>query len=300
MPRVFLLDTMFLIFRSFYALPDSLTNARGVQTGAVLGVFKAIQHLMRTERVTHCVAAFESPSPTFRLQLDGEYKANRKPAPQPLKDQIPIVADMLKHLGIRTISVPGYEADDILAALAKKLSADGEAVIVSNDKDLAQVLQYPRISLWHLAGKKGDYQRLGSDDIPQVYGVRPEQIPAWLALKGDSSDNIIGVKGIGDKTAAQLLNAHTLEELVSDPSAGGKRYGEKLVAERERVMHNLELTKVRYDLPLPDDCDWNGVALRVIDVEAARSFFADQQMKQAVSAFDCMMPADPTLADLLM
>ena len=299
MSKVYLLDTMFFIFRSFYALPVKLTNAQGQQTGAVLGVYKALQHLVRTENVTHCIAAFESPAPTFRSQLDSSYKANRPEAPQPLKAQIPLVMEMCRHLGIKTLNVSGYEADDVLAALARRFSASGhEAVIVSNDKDLAQVLRFPRVSLLHLTGKKGEYQVLQAEDIPRVYGVSAEKIPAWLALMGDSADNIAGVKGIGEKTAAKLLSEHSLEELLNDASAGGPRFGEKLTAAKEQVLRNLELTQICCDVPFAEEITLETAALRTIDVERAREFFAEQQMKQAVSALDGMLPADPTAADL--
>ena len=299
MSKVYLIDTMFLIFRSFYALPDNLTNAQGKQTGAVLGVYNALQHLVRTENVTHCLAAFESPTPTFRRELDGGYKANRRETPQPLKEQIPVVMEMCRRLGIRTLYAEGFEADDVLATVAKSLSEAGhESVIVSNDKDLAQVLRFPGISLLHISGKKGEYKHLQADDIPAVYGVSAEQIPAWLALMGDSADNIPGVRGIGEKTAAKLLREHSLSELLNDAAAGGRRFGEQLVAAREQVLHNLELTEICCSVPLQGGFAVQDAALQIIDVAAARDFFADLQMRQAVNALDGMLPSNPTAADL--
>ena len=154
------------------------------------------------------------------------------------------------------------------------------------------------MSLLHLTGKKGEYQVLQAEDIPRVYGVSAEKIPAWLALMGDSADNIAGVKGIGEKTAAKLLSEHSLEELLNDASAGGPRFGEKLTAAKEQVLRNLELTQICCDVPFAEEITLETAALRTIDVERAREFFAEQQMKQAVSALDGMLPADPTAADL--
>ncbi|MDO5297428.1 MAG: 5'-3' exonuclease H3TH domain-containing protein [bacterium] len=299
MAKIYLIDTMFLIFRSFYALPDNLINSKGQHTGAVVGVYKALQHLVRTENITHCIAAFESSTPNFRRELDGNYKANRRETPPSLAEQIPLVMEMCRHLGITVLNADGYEADDVLATLAKRYSAAGaEIVIVSNDKDLAQVLQFPGVSLLHITGKKGEYQTLQADDIPKVYGVSAEKIPAWLALMGDSADNIIGVKGIGEKTAAKMLNEHSLDELLNDPAAGGARFGSKLTAAKEQVLHNLKLTQICFEVPLAEEIAGETAALKAIDVARAREFFAELQMKQAVSVFDDMLPEFPTAADI--
>ena len=300
MARIFIIDTMHYIFRSFNALPHFLTNAQGQETGALLGVFNMFQHLFATESVTHCVAALESRTPNFRCAIDTEYKANRPPTPQPLKDQIPLVIEMCQKLGIRTLGVEGYEADDVMATLARRFSGEGhEVCLVTNDKDLAQVLRHPRVSLWRTGKTQGQFECLQADQVEEAYGVKPEQIPAWLALMGDTADNIRGIKGIGNKTAAKLLAQHSLEELMADPQVGG-RFGAALVAGKEQLLHNLSLTTINDEVPLPEGCGWDDMRLQPLDVELARDFFASQQMKKALNAFDCMLPPQPTAADLWM
>lgn len=300
MAKIFIIDTMHYIFRSFNALPHFLTNAQGQETGALLGVFNMLQHLFATETVTHCVAALESRQPTFRVALDPEYKANRPPAPQPLKEQIPLVIDMCRKLGIKTLSVEGFEADDVMATLARRFSAEGhEVCLVTNDKDLAQVLRYPRVSLWRTGKVQGQFERLQAEQVEVTYGVKPEQIPAWLALMGDTADNIKGIKGIGSKTAAKLLAQHTLEELTQNPQAGG-RFGTALVAGREQVLHNLALTTINDEIALPPGCSWDDMALQPLNIGEVREFFSSQQMKKALEALDCMLPPEPTAADLWM
>lgn len=297
MQRLYLVDTMFFIFRAFYAVPP-LSSPKGFPTNAVHGVLGLLRNLWQTEQFRHAVAVFESPGPTFRKELDSDYKANRAEAPVELRSQVAMVRVACECLGIRTIHVDGYEADDVIGTLARRAVESNRAVtIVSNDKDLAQILALSRFIELLRSGKRGRPERVAGDEVTELYGVSPELIPSWLALRGDPSDNIKGVPGIGQKTATKLLNEHgDIHTFLEDPEKAG-RFAPAFREGRERVLKDLSLATIRTDVDLgPEGFPEDGYALQPID--GAEEFFESLGMEGHLRRVRGLTHPGATLADL--
>ena len=292
-----MLDTMFFIFRSFYAVPH-IEAPCGSPINAVYGVLALLKNLWQTEQYRHLVAVFESPGPSFRKELDEEYKANRPPAPVGLKSQVAMVRVACECLGIKTIHVDGYEADDVIGTLAKRATeSECAATIVSNDKDLAQVLALsPYIELLR-TGRGGRPERVAADEVEKIYGVPPNLIASWLALMGDSSDNIKGVRGIGKKTATKMLKEHgDVHALLADPEKAG-RFAPAFRDGRERILKDLDLATIRTNADLgPDGFPSDCYELRTLD--GAQEFFKSLGMRAYVNKLEEIEKPDPTIIDL--
>ncbi len=302
MARLYILDSLNHIFRAYHALPATLTARDGRPTNAVHGLLGILRSLWRSERVEHCVAVFESLEPTFRTGLDPDYKAHRPPTAADLKAQIPVVLDLLEVLGIPTLSVEGFEADDVMATLALRATRAGHAAtLVSNDKDLAQVLRLGSdVELLRLSGsgKNAKAERVVADSVREVFGVPAELIPSWLALRGDPVDNIKGVAGIGQKTAVRLLtDGGDLTSLLDHPERCGK-FAHLMQDQRQRLLRDLDLATVRMDVPLPFEglpLDW--FCPRPLAAEAADRL-RDLDMKTLLKALHETLLPDPTMREL--
>lgn len=202
-PVLLAVDVMPLCYQSFYALPP-ITNPAGEPVNAVLGVLNAALKLLREHAPAAAAFALDPKGPTIRHREFPEYKAQRKPMPDLLRPQIDRVAEGLRALGLPVLVAPGFEADDVLATLAVLGAAGGwEVRLAATDKDLLQLLG-PGVSLVHpKTGERTDEARLLAQ-----WGLAPRQVPDYLALAGDASDNLPGVPGVGPKTAAAWLAAH--------------------------------------------------------------------------------------------
>jgi DNA polymerase-1 len=204
-PKVLLLDAFGLIFRSYHAFVDRpILNADGKNISALFGFFKTLFQLAREQKPTHLAVLYDSKTATFRDELYAEYKAQRDAAPDDLIAVLPEIEALLDALGVPVFQRDGYEADDLIATGARWCKEhEVECLIVSNDKDLLQMVGGSVKAL--RSGFKGGWTVVGPDEVLETRGVRPDQIADWLALVGDTADNIPGVKGIGDKTAIALL-----------------------------------------------------------------------------------------------
>lgn len=206
--KVILIDGNSLLYRAFYALPTSLATKTGQVTNAVYGFATMLLKLVDERHPEHIIVAFDKGKITFRHSILESYKANRPKMPEELFSQLPIIRELLEAMDIPALELEGFEADDILATLATKAEAEGFDVdIVTGDKDALQLVS-DKTSV--LTTKKGitDINTFRSEDVIEKYGVAPEGIIDWLALRGDASDNIPGVPGIGEKTATELLRVH--------------------------------------------------------------------------------------------
>ncbi|MCB9556024.1 MAG: DNA polymerase I [Deltaproteobacteria bacterium] len=244
-PALFLIDVSGFVFRAYHALP-SLTNSRGVPTGAVLGFCNMVFRLIEDHKPTHLAAVFDSGRPSFRKEIYADYKANRPAAPEDLVPQFGLVERFVDGARIARVVQPGFEADDVIATLARRAQARGIPVtIVSSDKDLMQLVG-ERIVLLDTMKEK----RFGIEQVVERFGVSPEQLGDWLALVGDSSDNIPGVPGVGPKTATTLLQQYgSIERLLAE-LASIKRA--KL---RENLERNAEMLGLSRKLvALVEDC----------------------------------------------
>lgn len=235
--RVYLIDASIYIFRSYFSVPDTLTNAEGHAINALHGFAGFLAGFLEQVQPVHLAVVFdESLNSSFRNAIYPPYKANRDEAPQELKRQFGYCRTLVEALGIAAYSSDRYEADDLIATLAERVRAQEYPVaILSADKDLAQILRAGDLVWDYSRNRKHDYLK-----VPDWLGVRAEQVPDWLALTGDAVDNIPGVPGIGAKTAAALLGEFAsldaiyadLERVATLPLRGAKRV-QKLLREHE-------------------------------------------------------------------
>ena len=201
MPPFVLVDGSYFLFRAFHALPP-LTTSTGLHTNAIRGAISAIQKLMRRTQPTHMAVIFDTPEPTFRHKLSPIYKGDRPSMPVELSEQIPYLHALIKALGIPLYSLPGAEADDIIGTLTKRALSEGHHVLISTgDKDMAQLVN-PHVKL------EDSFKERVLDEagVLEKFGVHPHQIIDYLTLMGDASDGIMGVPGVGAKTAAKTIN----------------------------------------------------------------------------------------------
>src|SRR4051794_16937276 len=207
MPSLMLLDGNSLTYRAFFALPTDMATASGQVTNAVFGFTSMLINLLRDHRPDGVMVAFDRPEPTFRHEANPAYKAQREAAPDILRQQMGLVREVLNALGITQVELAGWEADDILATVATQAAARGDHVmIVTGDRDAYQLVQDPLIQVLYNRRGVSDYALYDEAGIAARTGVTPAQYPIYAALRGDPSDNLPGVPGVGEKTAAKLVN----------------------------------------------------------------------------------------------
>ena len=246
MTDLVLIDGSSYLYRAFHALPP-LTNANGEPTGALHGVLTMIQKLLREEQPQHVAVVFDAPGKTFRDELYSEYKANRPPMPDELRSQVQPILDAVEAMGLPLLRVAGVEADDVIGTLCKAASRAGLSVLVSTgDKDLAQLVN-DKVMLINTMNDS----RLDRDGVKAKFDVFPEQIVDYLALVGDTSDNIPGVPKVGAKTAAKWLNLYdSANGIVKHADEIKGKVGDSLRENIEQLRLSQELATIREDLEL--------------------------------------------------
>jgi DNA polymerase-1 len=273
-PRLIVLDAMNLTYRAYHALlmrdkvdPSKwvpLRNSRGEATNAILGFANTVLKIRREEQPDYWVLAWDGPGPTFRHERYAEYKATRKPMPDDLLPQIEPVERMAQALGLPVIEIPGMEADDVMATLARRGERDGfDVVLVSGDKDLMQLVS-DKIQVLAPLRRGDDYAWIDRAAVVQKWGVPPERVVDVLALLGDTIDNVPGVPGIGEKTADELMRAYgSLEGIYENLAAISKKaVKSRLEAGRESAFLSRELIALKTDLELP--FGWEDLRVRPI------------------------------------
>ena len=245
-PQLVLVDGSSYLYRAFHALPP-LTNSRDEPVGAVLGVVNMLLKLVDEHRPEHFAVVFDAKGKTFRDELFAEYKANRPPMPEELSAQVGPLLEIVQALGLPILQVPGVEADDVIGTLAQQARAAGMRTLVSTgDKDMAQLVNGDVTLVNTMTGKVLD--RAG---VEEKFGVPPERIVDWLALVGDSSDNIPGVPKCGPKTATKWLKAFgDLDTLKARADEVGGKIGESLRAHLDQLELSHELATIRCDVAL--------------------------------------------------
>ncbi len=253
---LFLVDGHGLIFRSYYAhIKNPLRNSQGHNTSAIYGFFQSIKKIFTDYAPSDIVIALDSHEAELeRKKVYPNYKANRQKTPEDLKTQIAIIIDIIKAMEIPHLSVLGHEADDIIATLSRKKSKDNIAsTIVSSDKDLFQLLG-DNVSILRPTSKSSDWIPITPAWIQENYNIEYSQIHDYLAIIGDSSDNIPGVAGLGPKTAAALLqNYKNLDEIFANISNLKESWRKKLVDAKEIAQLSYALIALHYDVPIPDN-----------------------------------------------
>ncbi len=247
--NLILIDGSSFLFRAYHAVPP-LTNPQGEPTNAIYGVSNMLRKLISDYKSDYITVVFDAPGKTFRNELYDQYKAHRPPMPDDLRVQIQPLHDLIRAMGLPLIMESGVEADDVLGALAQHAAQQGFNVIISTgDKDMAQLVTEDIILENTMSNTRLDIQ-----GVIDKFGVRPEQIIDYLALMGDSSDNIPGVPKVGPKTASKWLEQYqTLENLVANADKITGKIGENLRASLEQLPLAKQLTTIKCDLNLPYD-----------------------------------------------
>ncbi len=281
--ELILIDGHAMAYRAYYAMIRSpLTNSRGENTSAVFGFARVIIQILNKYDPDHLAVVFDSGEPTDRHRIFPEYKANRKPMPDDMVYQIPVIQSLLEAMGIPVVITPGYEADDIIATLARRESGQGNRVrIISGDKDLFQLLS-DSVKMVRPSRGVNLSNEVGPEYLQDKFGLAPEQITDYLALKGDSSDNIPGVSGIGEKTALKLLSEFgSLDNILEDiENVQPKHVREKLRKGREDALLSRELVRLR---DVPGDFSLEDMEIGEKDREKLTGLLLDLDFNQFIS-----------------
>ncbi|MCC6931955.1 MAG: DNA polymerase I [Deltaproteobacteria bacterium] len=304
MSTVYLVDGSGYIYRAFYAIAP-LTNSSGLPTNALYGFARMVLKLLSSIKGEnkYIAVAFDTGQPTFRHKMYEDYKANRKESPDELIEQMPYFRKIVEALGICSLEEPGYEADDLIGTWTKKLEEQGaNVIVVSGDKDLCQLVS-DKVTMYD-AMREINYDR---DGVKQKFGVWPEQIIDYLSLIGDSSDNVPGIKGIGPKTAVQLLEAYpTLEELITNIDAvreikglrGARGVEDKLCENIGNIPLSKKLVTLDLDAPLGryqgqiEELAWPGLDMAKSDV-----LFAELEFKKILDKHPLLVQAGSIAAE---
>jgi len=276
--KLLILDGHSMAFRAFYALPvENFATSAGQPTNAIYGFASMLINLIRDEKPTHIATAFDVSRKTFRSEKFPEYKANRAATPEEFRSQVSYINELLDAFAIPHFELEGFEADDVIATFVKHFSDEAEIYICSGDRDSFQLVGdqvtvlYPKKGVTELA-------RMTPSAVLEKYGLTPKQYPDFAALRGDPSDNLPSIPGVGEKTATKWIQEFgSLSELIAKVDTVPGKAGEALRTALPSVITNRELTQLRSDLPLsPDlaDLSWSGV-----EISKVNQFFDKLEIK---------------------
>jgi len=262
--RLLLIDGHSMAYRAFYALPaENFTTASGQHTNAIYGFATMLLSLLSSEKPTHVAVAFDVSRKTFRSEIFPEYKANRAKTPDEFRSQMSYLHELVSAFGITQFEVEGYEADDVIATITKRAEKEGaEVFICTGDRDSFQLVNDKTTVLYPKRGVS-DLARMTPDAVQEKYGMSPAQYPDFAALRGDPSDNLPSIPGVGEKTAAKwVVEYGSLQELLSNVDKVGGKVGQSLRDSIDNVIRNRELTQLVAEVPLDLSIDalaWSGV-----------------------------------------
>ena len=253
-----------MAYRAFFALPaENFTTAQGQHTNAIYGFATMLISLLKDEKPTHVAVAFDVSRKTFRTEIFPEYKANRAKTPDEFRSQMSYLHELVKGFGISQFEIEGFEADDIIATITKRAEKEGaEVLICTGDRDSFQLVTAQTTVLYPKRGVS-EMARMTPEAVQEKYGMTPDQYPDFAALRGDPSDNLPSIPGVGEKTAAKwVVEYGSLKELLSHAETVGGKVGESLRANIDNVKRNRELTQLIHDAPFDfsiDALEWSGV-----------------------------------------
>ena len=262
--RLLLIDGHSMAYRAFYALPtENFTTAQGQHTNAIYGFATMLLSLLTSEKPTHVAVAFDVSRKTFRSEIFPEYKANRAKTPDEFRSQMSYLHELVTAFGITTFEVEGFEADDIIATITKQAERENAQVFIcTGDRDSFQLVNEKTTVLYPKRGVS-DLTRMTPDAVQEKYGMSPEQYPDFAALRGDPSDNLPSVPGVGEKTASKwIVEYGSLHKLIANIDKLGGKVGQSLRDSVNDVIRNRELTQLVANVPLDLSIDalaWNGV-----------------------------------------
>ena len=273
MARILLLDGHSLTYRAFFALPTDMATASGQVTNAVFGFTSMLVNLLKDHQPDGIAVAFDRPEPTFRHQLVDDYKAGRAEAPDILRQQLGLVRQVVEALKIPIVELAGFEADDVIATLATQARDRGDdVIIVTGDRDAYQLVEDPHIKVLYNRRGVSDYVLYDEAGILARTGVTPAKYPEYAALRGDPSDNLPGVPGVGEKTAAKLINTHgDLDGVFANLDTCTPKLRENLAAHELQVRKNAEATPLIRTVPV--ECDVDDLKMGGWDVDEVRQLF---------------------------
>jgi DNA polymerase-1 len=262
--RLLLIDGHSMAYRAFFALPsENFTTAQGQHTNAIYGFATMLISLLKDEKPTHVAVAFDVSRKTFRSEIFPEYKANRAKTPDEFRSQMSYLHELVKGFGISQFEIEGFEADDIIATITKRAEKEGvEVLICTGDRDSFQLVTKQTTVLYPKRGVS-EMARMTPDAVQEKYGMTPEQYPDFAALRGDPSDNLPSIPGVGEKTASKwVIEYGSLVQLLAQAEKVGGKVGEALRANIDNVKRNRELTQLIHDAPMEFTIDalaWSGV-----------------------------------------
>ena len=267
-PRVYIIDGNAYLHRAYHALPP-LTTSRGEAVNAVYGFIRLVLKIYNSEKPDYLGVCFDYPARNFRHVIFDQYKAHRKEMDAELRTQMPLAREACSALGIPHVEREGYEADDVIATLARQAAGEGaDVVIVTGDKDALQLVN-DHISVWN----ESKNLRFTPEEVTKKYGLPPELLVDMFALMGDASDNVPGIRGVGEKTAVQLLKrSGTLDQVLSDPSQAGARVGGLIERYRDDALKSRELVRLCDTVPL--DIKWNLLQRPPMDRDRVMEFLS--------------------------
>jgi len=296
--KLLLIDGHSMAYRAFFALPvDAFTTASGQHTNAVYGFSNMLMTLIKDEKPTHVAVAFDVSRKTFRTEKFPEYKATRSATPDEFRSQIPLIHEALKAMNINEYSLEGFEADDLLATISKRAVAeDFEVAICTGDRDSFQLVT-EKITV--LYPKKGvsEMARMTPDAVVEKYGLTPSQYPDFAALRGDPSDNLPSIPGVGEKTAAKwIIEYGSFSNLLKKIDEIGGKVGDSLRANIDSAIRNRELTQLISEAPINfnlTDMNWNG-----FNYDALREIFAKLEFRSLIAKLPAKAESVPEAVDI--
>jgi len=278
MKVLYLFDGSAFLYRSFFALPP-LSTSSGFPTGAIYGFLRSILAVLKTEKPNYMAIAFDLPAPTQRKLAYSEYKSKRPPTPDPLKVQIPVIKELINLLGIKLLEMPGYEADDLIAYLTQKAKKEGFKVkIYSPDKDVLQLVEGDQVVVINPISE----EVFDENKVIEKFGVPPQKLADYLALVGDKTDNIEGVRGVGPKTAINLINTFgSVENILA-------RWDEFKRLFPHADKNSLELSYWLVKLRPPEDLniDIGELKRKELNLSALRKKLEELEMKSIIKDLD--------------
>ena len=292
MSKLLIIDGNSIMNRGFYALPVDLTNQEGLHTNAILGFLNIFFRILEEEKPTHIAVAFDVHAPTFRHEMYADYKGTRHSMPDELREQMPVIKELLEEMHISLMEKAGYEADDLIGTLARLGREAGmEVKILSGDRDLLQLaadtvqIRIPKTK----AGKTimEDYR---AKEVEETYGVTPEEFIEMKGLMGDTSDNIPGVPGVGPKTAAKLIQKyHTVEEVLAHiPEMPQNKLRQSLEENQEMAVFSRDLSRILLTAPVPVQPEDTAVTREEILSPEVKAAFQELELRSLMKLF----PAD--------
>ena len=276
--KLLALDGNSLTYRAFFALPTDMATASGQVTNAVYGFTSMLTTLMKDQRPDGVVVVFDRKEPTFRHEAAPEYKAQREKQPDILYQQLDIVRELLDALGVTTLDRAGFEGDDLIATIVDRCERDGnDVVIVTGDRDSYQLVRDPHVRVLYNKRGVSDYALYDEKGIVERTGVTPAQYVDYAALRGDPSDNLDGLPGVGEKTAAKLLNQYgTLDAIIAAADEQTPKLKAAIIEHADRVRRNADLMRLRRDVPI--EVDYQSYVPRP-DLQRTSAMFATLEFK---------------------